>query len=165
MINMAILELPVGYFELTPVHGLHEDVAWYKTQISLELVIANQSLVLENQNAVSIQRADFLRFIKGIHLFIQSRVQAEDEFTNSPKNTFEFTPLELYFSFSCLEGDVNENLEGEITVRIMLNLDSIENQLSSSYVGGEFNIDSQGLLKFCQCLEQELSQNQSPNRI
>jgi hypothetical protein len=154
---MAILELPLGHFELTP--GRQLDSEWIATQLDLRLTLAeNVRVLLEDRHWLELRRPDFLRLVEGIRNFIASKVMGEDEVPDFtvPAEEFLFVPLELGFQFACVDGEVDESLAGEITVRIMINLDVVDYELSWEYVGGEFSVDSHKLLDFVQQLEHEL---------
>lgn len=154
MIYMANLEFSAGYFELSFASLEQKYSEWIQTNLVLMLTFGSQTTLLKNKRRISIQRVDFQRFISGIREFVSRVNNRENAFEYL--EPFDFVPLELYFSFSCLEGEVDNNLEGEITVRIMVNLDVIETQLVSTYIGSEFNVNINALLTFAQELEEGL---------
>lgn len=160
MIDMAILKLPTGYFELIPQHVTEE---WIQTYLALEIVVRGEKLLLNNKHKISLQSADYSRLISSIRKFIHSRVNVDNSDANVEFSTgLAFTPLEMHFVFVCLDGEIGADLEGEITLRIMVNLEIIDSELSSSYIGGVFNVEANSLIAFVQNLEDELVKSSPP---
>lgn len=158
MIKMAILNLPTGYFELSPQPTIGE---WLPTCLALELAARDEKLLLENERRISIQKADYIRLISTIREFVNSRIinLNESDLHIKPSPRVEFSPLELHFLFTCLDGELDADLEGEITLQIMVNLETIDTKLSSTYLGGVFNIEARNLITFVNQLEGELFEN------
>ena len=131
---------------------------WIETQSSLTIKVGEQELKIKPPNNLSLLYADFVRFNEGIRKFI--RLLSNTPEGSPPIGTsiapFEFVPLELDFEFSCLNGEVSADGQGEITLRIMFNLENVSRALNSEYAGCMTNIDAQQLLNFLDDLEREV---------
>lgn len=155
---MAILSLPLGHFELTSTGVSSRDsYVWIRTQIALNLRSKDANVLIKNRRHFFFTQGDYIRLIELSQTFINSKSKIYSESTVSTTvEPFTFVPLELGFSFTCLDGEVDSNLDGEITIRIMLDYGLVNMEFSSNYVGGEFNVRAQDLLKFLKTLESEL---------
>lgn len=155
---MAKLKLPCGYLTLRANRTDTDiDCEWLPTKLIYRLDLMQQSILVESRETFSILLSDYIRLIEGVRSFIQSRINPDEDFDDPNTVTiFEFVPLELGFVFVCLEGDVDENLRGSISIRLLVNLQVMEKEHSSSYIGGEFEVDSESLLEFLSDLELEL---------
>lgn len=67
------------------------------------------------------------------------------------------SPLELYFEFSCLEGESDGNGNGEVAIRFMLNLKQLGYSSTSEHVGFTTEVEIKELLRFLEVLEMEWS--------
>jgi hypothetical protein len=68
---------------------------------------------------------------------------------------FTFVPMQLDFEFACLEGDVTKDLDGVVSLRVMLNLRPFSDEYKSEYIGVETDVDPKQLIEFTTTLEQE----------
>jgi hypothetical protein len=162
---MATLNLQLGSFELTPLERRPNDRKWMTCRVVLSLPIGTQCVVIENVELVFLEDADFTRLFKYIELAVHhiAKESAANSFPSLAPEvgilSITFVPLQLAFAFACLSGEVDKSLcEGEITIRIMVNLNELTNlPPPSTYIGGEFNVDVRDLLVFVADLRHELS--------
>jgi hypothetical protein len=63
--------------------------------------------------------------------------------------------MQMDFTFACLEGDVTKDLEGVVSLRIMLNLGAFSHEYQTEYVGVETSADPKQLIEFTNRLEEE----------
>lgn len=152
---MAKLKFSTGFFEIKLTPSFEADGGkWFP--INILFSIANDDILnIENKQEIHLTQNDISRLIENTKQFINLRVNIDDNFPVVSIDEFTFVPMELGFQFSCLDGDVDKNLFGEITLRIMINLELIRKNLSSTYVGAEFNVDAQTLIRFLQDMERE----------
>jgi hypothetical protein len=147
-------------FLLSPQNLLYDNdkYQWIRTECTLTLSIKEQTLLLQSKPYSCIQKSNFLLLIAGVRNFVE-QLRARGAIIDSRRAIAEFlfVPLELDFEFACLNGDISEDGEGEVTLRIMLNLGTIDESLSSEYVGGIMNVSLATLLTFIDTLEAEVA--------
>ena len=153
---MAKLLLPYGYFELKPIARQPAQSKYLELYLCLEMNIQSQRLLIENKRKIYMTEEDFSRFSDGTRLFVENCANKLN--FDIPNKPFDFTPMELSFIFSCLEGDIDEEMrEGEITIRIMGNVSELtQTSLPTTYIGGLYNVKVVDLLNFLKILEGEV---------
>lgn len=155
---MANLKFPIGSLEiiLTAQSPLQKNQR-FNADLDLTINWLASRIKLENKNGILLTRQDVDRLISMLKTFIQSRVNVDERNDREDRlSTPTFTPMELGFSISCLDGDVDDELVGEVTLKIMLNSDVVNYMYTSNYVGVEVNVNSTDIFKFCDMLEMEM---------
>lgn len=154
---MAILKFPIGQLVIIlDKLSYSKSRKYFDTQIGLTINWLSSSVKLQNSNKISLTEQDVSRLTAMLESFIHSCVNIDECIVNESKlSNSVFAPLELGFTISCLDGDVDQDFNGEITLKIMLNSDIVDYSYSSNYVGVEVNVNSLEVLEFCEALKKE----------
>ena len=153
---MAKLLLPYGYFELKPIARQPAQSKYLEIYFCIEINLQSQRLLIENKRKIYMIEDDFLRFSDGTRSFIKNCAKKPDfDISSKP---FDFTPMELSFIFSCIDGDIDAEMrEGEITIRILGDVSELtQTSLPTAYIGGLYNVKVVDLLNFLKILEGEV---------
>jgi hypothetical protein len=156
MATLSTLSMSWTILPLTP--RFEGKWQWIETESSLTIKVGEQELEIKPPNNLTILYADFMRFDEGIRKFVQmlSNIPENSPIVGTSIVPFDFVPLELDFEFSCLNGEVSSDGQGEVTLRIMFNLENVSRALNSEYVGCTTNVDAQQLLNFLDELERDI---------
>lgn len=143
--------------EISPLK-FSKDSKWLETHLLLKTALIGQTIAYTPLRPVTLMYNDFVFFINGVRDFLKRlKERPEDSDPLQPFCPFVFTPLELDFEFSCLEGEYDEDGNGEVAIRFMVNLKQINDGLTSEYIGYTTEVEVKELHQFVDRLEIELS--------
>lgn len=156
---MAILASQSMVLKIQPVQfELDKKAKWVKTHFSFRITALGQDLIFEPSEDITVLYEDLVTLYKGVGQFIRmlQSLPGDSDPLDDSIQPYEFVPLELDFEISCLNGEVSDTGEGEVTMRVMVNLGIVDQTISSEYIGCTTNIEAKGLLDFLDQLEREI---------
>lgn len=151
---MAKLKTEQFTFHLMPLEYEFPAESWIRGELFLRLLVNRQTLLVQPQRAPTLSLHDYRRLVTGVRHFLDFSMESEDNLFEDTE-PFVFVPAELDFEFSLLDADLSPDGEGEVTVRVMIQVD---NQAKPAYVGGAFSVEASQLRRFLNALEIEIDQ-------
>lgn len=135
----------------------NRDSKWIETDLSLQTEISGQKLTLTPWRTPTIMSSDFTLFIEGVRDFVDRlKARPVDSDPLQSFSPFTFTPLELDFEFSCLDGEYDEDGDGEVAIRFMIGHLTADDS-TAEQIGVTTEVDIKALLHFLDALQLELS--------
>ncbi len=157
--KMAILASRSMVLEILPLQPeFDKGDEWIQTHFSFQVRASGQELTVKPSEGITILYEDLVALHDGIGQFVQ-RLQSLPEDSDPVVELiepYEFVPLELDFEVSCLNGEISDKGEGEITMRIMVNLGIVNQAFYSEYVGCTTNVEAKSVFDFLDDLKREI---------
>ncbi|HRJ42052.1 MAG: hypothetical protein KJZ86_03380 [Caldilineaceae bacterium] len=150
---MAELKTDQSIFRLTPLALEFPGEEWIRSELSLRLIVNRQAVLVKPQSVPTLSRRSYRQLVTGARNFLDSCAAGDDDIFDD-REPFVFVPTELDFEFALLDGDISENGEGEVTVRVMIRME----RNKSAYVGGTLSVDVSQFRRFLNTLEAEIEQ-------
>ena len=164
---MAYLSTSSVCFELTPVgrdNTRSGEMQWITCRLGMYMRLLGQGFPIPAEKLIAMPYTDSGRLVNWVKEFVErlSKLPIGQPHSGNVE-PFTFVPMQLDFLFACLEGDVSEDLEGVVSLRIMLNLSSLGDQYRSEYFGVETSADPKQLIEFVNTLEREADRAINPS--